>query len=72
VADLNPQLEMHVRGYEMRARGHALADLRFPLAFEAELESTSAADIALVSPEQTEPLMSSRRSVLRLVSKIER
>mgnify|MGYP001820169746 CR=1 FL=1 len=72
VADLNPQLEMHVRGYEMRARGHALADLRFPLALEGQLESTSAADIALVSPEKTEPLMSSRRSILRLVSKIER
>ncbi|MFW2390721.1 MAG: hypothetical protein ACN4G0_20470 [Polyangiales bacterium] len=72
VADLNPQLEMHVRGYEMRATGHALADLGFPLALEASLESTSAADIALVSPEKTEPLMSSRRSVLRLVSKIER
>jgi len=72
VADLNPQLEMHVRGYEMRATGHALADLGFPLALEGSLESTSAADIALVSPEKTEPLMSSRRSVLRLVSKIER
>lgn len=72
VADLNPQLEMHVRGYEMRATGHALADLGFPLALEGSLESSSAADIALVSPEKTEPLMSSRRSVLRLVSKIER
>lgn len=72
VADLNPKLEMHVRGYEMRARGHALADLSLPLALEASLESSSAADIALVSPEKTEPLMSARRSVLRLVSKSER
>jgi len=72
VADLNPELEMHVRGYEMRARGHALADLGLPLALEASLESSSAADIALVSPEKTEPLMSARRSILRLVSKSER
>lgn len=72
VADLNPELEMHVRGYEMHARGHALADLSLPMALEASLESSSAADIALVSPEKTEPLMSARRSVLRLVSKSER
>ncbi|MGB5282969.1 MAG: hypothetical protein WBN29_00575 [Polyangiales bacterium] len=72
VADLNPQLEMHVRGYEMHAQGHALADLTLPLALEASLESSSAADIALVSPEKTEPLMSARRSILRLVSKSER
>lgn len=72
VADLNPQLEMHVRSYEMHARGHALADLGLPLALEASLESSSAADIALVSPEKTEPLMSARRAVLRLVSKKER
>jgi hypothetical protein len=72
VADLNPQLEMHVRGYEMHARGHALADLGLPLALEASLESSSAADIALVSPDKTEPLMAARRSVLRLVSKSER
>lgn len=72
VADLNPELEMHVRGYEMHARGHVLADLGLPLALEASLESNSAADIALVSPEETEPLMSERRSVLRLVSKSER
>jgi len=72
VADLNPQLEMHVRGYEMHARGHALADLSLPMALEASLESSSSADIALVSPEKTEPLMGARRSVLRLVSKSER
>ena len=72
VADLNPQLEMHVRSYEMHAQGHALADLSLPLALEASLESSSAADIALVSPEKTEPLMAARRSVLRLVSKSER
>ena len=72
VADLNPQLEMHVRGYEMHAQGHALADLGLPMALEAALESSSAADIALVSPEKTEPLMSARRSVLRLVSESER
>ncbi len=72
VADLNPQLEMHVRDYEMRAQGHALADLSLPLALEADLESRSSADIALVSMEKTEPLMAARRSVLRLVSKSER
>ncbi|MGD8606451.1 MAG: hypothetical protein PVH21_04115 [Myxococcales bacterium] len=72
IADLNPKLEMHVRSYEMRARGHALADLGFPLALEAQLESDSAAEIALVSPEKTEPLESVRRSVLRLVSESER
>ena len=72
VADLNPQLEMHVRSYEMNAQGHALADLSLPLALEASLESSSTADIALVSPEKTEPLMAARRSVLRLVSKSER
>jgi hypothetical protein len=72
VADLNPKLEMHVRSYEMHAQGHALADLSLPLALEASLESSSAADIALVSPEKTEPLMAARRSVLRLVSKSER
>ena len=71
IADLNPKLEMHVRGYELHARGSALADVGLPLALEAELESTSAADIALVSPERTEPLMSERRSVLRLVSKVQ-
>lgn len=70
-ADLNPKLEMHVRGYELRANGHALADLGLPLALEARLESQSAADIALVSPEKTEPLMSTRRSVVRLISKVE-
>ncbi|KPK14629.1 MAG: hypothetical protein AMJ62_12310 [Myxococcales bacterium SG8_38] len=67
-ADLNPRLEMRVRSYEMRARGHALADLGLPLALEAQLESSSAAEIALVSPEKTEPLTSVRRSVVRLVS----
>ncbi|HET6415318.1 MAG TPA: hypothetical protein VFG22_03400 [Polyangiales bacterium] len=72
VADLNPELEMHVRGYELHARGHVLSDLGLPLALEASLESDSAADIALVSPEKTEPLTSERRSVLRLASKIER
>jgi hypothetical protein len=72
VADLNPKLEMHVRGYEMHAQGHALADLGLPMALEASLRSSSAADIALVSPEKTEPLMSTRRSVLRLISKKER
>ncbi len=71
IADLNPQLEMHVRGYEMHAEGHALADLSLPMALEASLKSSSAADIALVSPEKTEPLMAARRSVLRLVSKSE-
>jgi hypothetical protein len=68
-ADLNPRLEMHVRGYELHATGHALADLGLPLALEAKLESSSAADIALVSPEATEPLMSTRRSLLQLKSK---
>ncbi|MDH3654647.1 MAG: hypothetical protein OEN21_10290 [Myxococcales bacterium] len=72
VADLNPELEMHVRSYEMHARGHALADLGLPVALEASLEASSAADIALVSPEKTEPLMSTRRTVLRLISKKER
>jgi len=71
VADLNPKLEMHVRSYEMHANGHALGDLGLPLAVEASLESTSFADIALVSPEETEPLTSSRRSLLRLVSRVE-
>ncbi|MGB5702524.1 MAG: hypothetical protein WBM48_06890 [Polyangiales bacterium] len=69
IADLNPKLEMHVRGYELHAEGHALGDLGLPLALEAELESSSAADIALVSPEKTEPLMSTRRSVVQLKSK---
>jgi len=72
VADLNPELEMHVRSYEVNARGHALADLGLPLALEASLESSSSADIALVSPQKTEPLMAARRSVLRLTSKRER
>lgn len=72
VADLNPELEMHVRSYEMHAEGHALADLSLPIALEAALKSSSTADIALVSPEKTEPLTSARHSVLRLVSKSER
>lgn len=72
IADLNPKLEMHVRSYEMRARGHALGDLGLPLALEARLESDSAAQIALVSPDKTEPLESVRHSVLRLVSESER
>jgi hypothetical protein len=63
---------MRVRSYTMHAEGHALADLGLPLALEAELESDSAADIALVSPERTEPLTSVRRSMLRLVSQRER
>ena len=71
IADLNPKLEMHVRGYELHARGQALADLRLPLALEAEMESSSAADIALVSPERTEPLQATRRSVLQLKTKVE-
>ena len=71
IADLNPKLEMHVRGYELRASGQALVDLGVPVSLEAKLESTSAADIALVSPERTEPLMASRRSVLTLKSKVE-
>jgi len=72
VADLNPQLEMHVRGYELHEHGHALVDLSLPLALEASLESSSSADIALVTRAATESLTSSRRTVLRLVSKIER
>ena len=71
IADLNPKLEMHVRGYELRANGQALVDLGAPVSLEAKLQSTSAADIALVSPERTEPLMASRRSVLTLKSKVE-
>lgn len=67
-ADLNPRLEMRVQSYEMRARGHALADLGLPLALEAQLESNASAEIALVSPEKTESLTSVRRSVVRLVS----
>jgi hypothetical protein len=69
VADLNPELEMHVRSYEMNAEGYALADLSLPIALEASLESKSTADIALVSPEKTETLTSARSSVVRLVSK---
>ncbi len=72
VADLNPKLEMHVRGYEMEAEGHILVDLGLPLALEANLEAHSEADIALVSPEETEPLQSVRRSVLRLTTESER
>jgi hypothetical protein len=71
IADLNPKLEMHVRGYELRATGQALADLGVPLALEAKMESTSAADIALVSPERTELLQSTRRSVMQLKTKVE-
>ena len=71
VADLNPRLEMHVRSYQLRATGNALADLGLPIALEAELQSTSAADIALVSPESTQPLVSTRRSVVRLRSRPE-
>jgi hypothetical protein len=72
IADLNPKLEMHVRSFETHARGHALADLGLPLVLEAQLESDSAAEIALVSPEKTEPLESARRTVLRLTSERER
>lgn len=72
IADLNPKLEMHVRSFEMHAHGHALADLGLPLALEAQLESDSAAEIALVSPDKTEPLESVRRSMLRLTSEQER
>lgn len=71
IADLNPQLEMHVRGYELRASGHALADLGLPLALEAVIESSSAADLALVSPERTEPFVSTRRSVVQMKSKVQ-
>ena len=69
VADLNPRLEMHVRSYQLRATGNALADLGLPIALEAELQSTAAADIALVSPDSTQPLVSTRRSVVRLRSR---
>ena len=72
VADLNPKLEMHVRTYEMQGEGHALVDLGLPIALEAKLESHSEADIALVSPEETEPIQSARHSVLRLTTKRER
>ena len=72
ISDINPKLEMHVRTYEMRAEGHALVDLRLPIALEADLESHSEADIALVSPEETEPVQSARRSVLRLATESER
>ena len=72
IADINPKLEMHVRTYEMRAEGHALVDLGLPIALEADLESQSEADIALVSPEKTEPIQSARRSVLRLATESER
>lgn len=71
IADLNPRLEMHVRSYELRGTGQALADLKVPLALEAEIESRSAADIALVSPESTEPLQATRRSVLQLKTKVQ-
>ncbi len=72
VADLNPKLEMHVRTYEMHGEGHAWVDLHLPIALEAELESRSQADIALVSPEKTEPIQSARQSVLRLTTESER
>lgn len=72
VADLNPKLEMHVRTYEMQGEGHAWVDLGLPIALEAELESHSEADVALVSPERTEPIRSTRQSVLRLTTASER
>ncbi|MDH3728799.1 MAG: hypothetical protein OER77_14805, partial [Myxococcales bacterium] len=72
IADLNPKLEMHVRSYEMQAEGHALVDLGLPIAVEADLESHSEADIALVSPEETQPIQSVRHSVLRLTTESER
>ncbi|MEM8606439.1 MAG: hypothetical protein AAGF92_05015 [Myxococcota bacterium] len=72
IADLNPKLELHVRTYEMTAEGQVLVDLDLPVALEAALESESEADIALVSPEQTEPVQAARRSVLRLTTESER
>ena len=72
IADLNPKLELHVRTYEMRAEGHALVDLEIPIAIEANLESHSEADFALVSPEATEPVQAERSSVLRLATESER
>ena len=72
IADLNPKLEMHVRAFEMEANGHALVDLGLPIALEADLESHAEADIALVSPEATEPIQSSRVSMLRLTTESER
>jgi len=72
IADLNPKLEMHVREYTMQGEGHALVDLGLPVAVEADLEAHSVADIALVSPEETEPISSSRHSVLRLTTESER
>lgn len=72
VADINPKLELHVRTYEMRAEGHVLVDLGLPIALKADLESHAEADIALVSPEETEPIQSARRSVLRLATESER
>lgn len=72
IADLNPKLELHVRTYEMSAEGQILVDLDLPIALEAELESESEADVALVSPEQTEPLKAARRSILRLTTESER
>ncbi len=72
IADLNPQLEMHVRTYEMRSEGHALVDLGLPIAVEATLEASSEVDLALVSPEKTQPLQSQRRSALRLSTESER
>lgn len=72
IADLNPKLELHVRTYEMSAEGQILVDLDLPIALQAELESQSEADIALVSPDQTEPLRAVRSSVLRLTTESER
>ncbi|MEM7137694.1 MAG: hypothetical protein AAF500_14015 [Myxococcota bacterium] len=72
IADINPKLELHVRKYEMTAKGHILVDLDLPIALEADLESESDADIALVSPERTEPVQAARRSIMRLVTESER
>ncbi|MGB5813426.1 MAG: hypothetical protein WBG86_23020 [Polyangiales bacterium] len=72
IADLNPQLELHVRTYKMTASGHALIDLNLPVSLGADMESESEADVALVSPEATEPIQSARSSVLRLSTESER
>ena len=72
IADLNPKLELHVRTYEMHGEGQAFVDLTVPIALEAELESHAEADVALVSPEATEPIQSERRSMLRLATETER
>lgn len=65
VGNVNPNLEIHLLSYSMKATGRATVDLREPLAF-AEAQSDARGEFALIGDGEPENVKTRQRAVLRL------